>query len=167
MNLDREIAQLERLLREECEAHRRVARAMAAKIDALRRGDRQAMESLCESENTSVQRAAEAAKARLDLVMRISHAMNPNAREPMRLLELAESLEEPARGRVLVLRQQLREQMEACRERAGNARRATESMVKHMQGIMQMIGAKLSGVATYGRRGAPPQMAMSTFSATG
>jgi hypothetical protein len=167
--MDRDVARLERLLKEECEAHRQVARAMSAKIEALRRGDRDRMEALCESENACVQRAAEVAKARVDLVMRMSHMLNPTAMQPMRLNELAESFDEPVRGRLLVLRQQLRDQMEACRAKASNARRSTESMVKHMQGIMQMIGTKLSGVATYGRRGAPPQvaMAMSTFSATG
>lgn len=166
--MDRQLAELERLLKQECEAHQRLGKLLDRKLAALKAGQRADVESLCEEENRCVQQVAELAKRRLSLVADLTQALDARAKAPLSLQELAERLAEPMRGRLLVLRVQLVEQMEQTKAQSARARQSTESLVRHMQGIMQTISTKLSGVVTYGRRGAPPAaaMALSTFSAT-
>ena len=52
---------------------------------------------------------------------------------------------------------------------ASLARRATESLVRHMQGLLQSIGVAVTGVGLYTRSGNPHKaaLAVSTFQATG
>jgi len=86
-------------------------------------------------------------------------ALKPDATEPMRLMELAESLPEPMRGNLLVLRQQLRQVMTQVREQTSVVRQATESLLRHMQGLVKSITAISTGTPTYGSRGMMPQKA--------
>ena len=119
-------------------------------------------------ENAVVQQISELEKKRLQLVADLTLALDPQAAQPLKLAELAQRLDEPDRGRLLVLRQQLLERMAEVRRQTNVARRATESLVSHMQGLVQSIGAACSGMSIYASNGAPPPQAMvlSTFNTT-
>jgi FlgN protein len=162
------VSALEQTLQQQLVLHRGLLDLLKRKRDVLRANDARATADLCGLEHEKVQKVAELEKQRLKLVADLTLRVDPAAAEPMRLAELAERLGEPARGRLLVLRQQLLEQMRRVQQETSVVRRATEALAKHMQGIVQTIGAISSGVSTYGSRGAFPQQntAVSTFSAT-
>jgi len=162
------IVSLEQVIRQLLGLHGELLDLLKRKQDKLRANDAQAMVDYCKLEHEKVQRIAELEKRRLTLAADLTLAIDPGSAEPMRLAELAERLDEPVRGRLLVSRQQLLEKMKQVQEETSVVRRATETLAKHMQGIIQTIGAISTGVSTYGSGGAFPRQAtaVSTFSAT-
>lgn len=203
--IDKTAQKLERLIREETAAHDALAKLLDAKLEALRAGQRERIEQLCEQENRCLQGMAELAKHRMRVMAEFVDLLQPGlagapaggggggtgaagvrtgvsgkvrmvdsaaSRSPqagaMRLRELAESAPEPWRGRLSGLRDELKERMEAVSQRSQKARRVVETMVRHMHGMMQEIGSRLSGVSTYGSKGSRPASAtaLSTFSTT-
>jgi len=166
--IDKKTAALEALLRELVELHTQWLELAKVKREALGRGDAEAMRQACVRENEKLQAVSELEKRRLRLVSELGALVLPPRREPARLAELAEALPEPARGRVLVLRQRLRERMLELKTQTSVARRASESLMKHVQGLIQSIGAVSTGVSTYARGGDRPAQctAVSTFNVT-
>ncbi len=162
------IASLEQVLRQQLSLHGELLELLKRKRDVLRSNDTKAAIDLCTLEHEKIHKIAELEKQRLGLIAEMTLSIDPQAKEPMRMAELAQRFEEPTRGRLLVLRQQLLERMKAVHTETGIVRRATETLAKHMHGIVQTIGALSTGVSTYGSRGAFPQgnTAVSTFSAT-
>lgn len=161
-------AALEHTLRQLLDLHTELLELLKRKRDVVRGNDSQAMVNLCVLEHEKLQKIAELEKSRLQQVADLTLSVDPGAKAPMRLAELADRLGEPARGRLLVARQQLLERMKDVQQETTIVRRATETLAKHMHGIVQTIGALSAGVSTYGQRGAFPRQntAVSTFSAT-
>lgn len=162
------VTQLEQTLRELLTLHAELLELLKNKRDVLRSSDTRAAIGLCTLEHEKILKIAELEKQRLNIVADMTLVIDPQAKEPLRMAKLADHLPEPARGKLLVLRQQLLERMKAVHHETGIVRRATETLAKHMNGIVQTIGALSAGVSTYGSRGALPQSntAVSTFSAT-
>ena len=162
------VDQLVELLQELVSGHEKLMTLAQQKRHALRTAQFQRVTQTCEDENQIVQQISELEKRRLQLVADLTLAMDPQAKSPLRMAALAEQLPEPHRGRLLVMRQQLIQHMEAARKEINVARQATESLVAHMQGLMQSIGSVCNDVNLYGSNGAPPQtaLALSTFHAT-
>jgi len=150
------------------QAQERMLGLLNRKRQALMRADREAMTQCCEQENIELQRIAELEKHRLMLVGKLTAAFAPDAKTPLKLVDIAQRLPEPSRSRLLVLRQNLIERMELVRKETGVARRAAESLMHHMQGLVQTIGGAVTGIATYNRSGGRPvaATAVSTFNAT-
>src|SRR5690606_29211509 len=123
------------VLQQQVQAHEALLSLLQRKREALRTGGTRAMTELAALENEKVQLISELEKHRLTLVAELTLALVPDAAEPMRLGELAERMPEPARGRLLVLRHQLRERMEQVREASSVLRRATEALMKHVHGL--------------------------------
>lgn len=165
----RKVREIESILREQSEAHERLLGMMAHKREALRRADRDAVMAWCAKENELVGAISELEKRRLSLVAELTLAMDPGAREPMPLRDLAQRLAEPERGRLLALRAALREKIERAQREAGSARRSTERLLAHMQGLIQSVGTMIGGSGTYGPGvgRAEASMNVSTFSTTG
>jgi hypothetical protein len=166
--MDKVLLQLETVLTAEIAAHERLLKLLHQKLSALRRADHEKVADCCQQENQQIQTIGELEKERLTQVAALTQIVAPQAPQPLRMSQLAEHLPEPARGRLLVLRQQLRGQIEQVRQESAIARRAAESLLAHMQGLVRTIGSVMNGGATYGRTGAPPRSvsAISTFQAT-
>lgn len=164
--VEQSVAALELLLQRMVSLHQELLTIMQRKRDAMRRGNARLMADLCSLENQKVQAISDLEKKRLELVAQLTLRIKPAATEPMHMAALADRLPEPLRGRVLVLRQQLREQMLAVKEQTSVARRAADSLMRHVQGLMQSVTAASAGAATYSRRGIIPQptSGMATFS---
>lgn len=162
------LTQLESLLHQELAQHAQLAGVLEQKRGALLKADPAQVAALCAQENACVQATSELAKQRMSLVADVALLVEPNATEPMRLRDLAERLDEPVRGRLLVLRQQLAEGMERVRRQTSVAQRATDSLVRHMQGVVQSLAAAMADVGVYSRAGRLPASVtkMSTFSTT-
>ena len=166
---DSKVAQLEAILARQMEEHQQLLNLIGRKREAVRRADHHLVVDCCKQENQRVQKIAELEKVRLGLTGELTLLLVPGAAEPMRLGDLAQRLVEPMRGRLLILRQQLRQRIEQVRHEASIAQRATELLARHMQGVVQTISSAISGGAAYSRSGAPPPaaMAISTLNMTG
>ena len=162
------ITSLESTLKQLHTLHGELLELLKRKREAVRGNDNHEITGICVLEHEKLQKIAELEKQRLVLVAELTLKVDPQAKEPLRMAELADQLREPVRGRLLVARQQLIECMKQVQQETSVVRRATESLANHMHGIVQTLGALSSGVPTYGGRGAFPQRntAVSTFSAT-
>jgi len=155
--LEKDIDRLLALLASLLEQHTQLLAALERKRDAMRQGDTDAMSALCRLESESVRRVSELEKQRLELVGSMTLKLDADAAEPMKLRDLAEALPEPGRGRLLVARQQLVAKMEQVKHQTSVARRAADSLLKHMTGLVQTIGTLSTGLDTYGQRGQRPE----------
>jgi hypothetical protein len=166
--IEQQMAGLTAVLETLLAAHEPLLVLLADKRAALRAARYEQVSAMCQRENALVQQISEAEKLRLQRAADLTLALDPQAPEPLSLTALAARLPDPYRQRLLELRQQLAERLQRTRTEMGVARRATEVLVTHMQGLLQSIGAACGGASVYGRDGAPPRqyLAVSTFSAT-
>jgi hypothetical protein len=166
--MDAILAQLEDTLRQQIAAHEQLLSLMTLKREAIRSAQASRVAELVSQESAQLRIVTELEKRRLEQVAAATLAVDPSAAQPLRLGELALRLPEPARGRLLVLRQQARAKVEQVSQQAGVLREATTAVARHMQGLVQSIGGVLTGVPTYSAKGAPPRSAtrVSTFVAT-
>jgi len=165
--MDKQLAKLESILNQQLSVHDQLLALLKQKRDALRGADPQRITLCCAQENELVQAISELEKKRLAVMGELTALIVPAREEPLRLLDLAQHIEEPARGRLLVLRQHLKERMTQSSKETAMARRATELLVRHMQGLIQTLGNVMTGIGVYSHKGAPPQgaMAINTFNA--
>ena len=165
--MDKQLIKLESILNRQLSAHDQLLALLKQKHDALRAADHQRITQCCAQENDLVQAISDLEKQRLTVIGELTALIAPTNEDPLRLVDLAQRIEEPARGRLLVLRQQLKERMTQSSKETATARRATELLVRHMQGLIQTIGNIMTGVGAYSHKGAPPKgaMAINTFNA--
>ncbi len=179
--MDSPLTELENVLVREISAHEALAGLLEKKLAAVRESRSGDVELLLGRENEQLQHLAELAKRRIELVGALAERLVPEGsvpsmhikqeegKPPLRLGELAEHLPEPQRTRVQELRQRLADRMQQVRTRTGTLRRASQSLLQHMHGVMQTVAGALSVGGMYSRRGQPPagSLSVSTFSATG
>ncbi len=150
---------LEAVMGRAIEAHERLHSLMRRKREAFARADTGRMTELLQLENEQVKAIADLERKRLELVAQMTLVVEPGASEPLRMRELAERCEEPLRGRLLAMRQRLEAKLQEVKAEASVARRAAESLARHVRGLVQTIGAISSGAAAYGRAGRVPEPA--------
>lgn len=131
---------LETVLKQLADRHEQLLALMKRQRECLRLADHYGVSECSRLENTLVQAIGELEKRRLELVAQLTKAVDPNAVSPMRMRDLAERLPDPARGRLLVLREQLRERISQVKEQSSVTRRATEALLNHMSGLVQTLG---------------------------
>jgi len=159
---------LEDVLRDLIGQHERLAHSLAAKREALSTADQDRVLKLLEIENGAIQAVAEGDKQRQTIVAEMTLLLDADASMPIPMGEMAQLMEEPYRGRLLVLREQLRDRMMVVRRGTAVTRVATESLAKHMQGLLHTIQTACGGGAAYGAGGSMPPVAttLSTFTTT-
>lgn len=147
--ITKHIPVLETVLKQSADRHEQLLTLMQRQRECLRLADHHGVSECSRLENTIVQAIGDLEKRRLELVAQLTKAVDPSAIQPMRMRDLAERLPEPARGRLLVLREQLRERITAVKEQSSVTRRATEALLNHMQGLVQTLGnaGRASGYA--------------------
>lgn len=167
--MDKKLHELEEILRAEQAAHARLMELLESKRSAMRAARVGELPDCCRRENQQVQEIARLEKRRLEIAGELTLLLEPQATRPWTLAELAERLGEPRRGRLLVLREQLRQQVEAVAAQSSVVRRASEALLRHMQGLAASVGSALTQVGLYTRQGGRPKeaLAVSTFHTTG
>ncbi|MEM9414896.1 MAG: flagellar protein FlgN [Planctomycetota bacterium] len=148
-----ELGGLEATLAQLAERHEQLLSLMQRQREALRKAETEQIAALSRQENAVVQTISTLEKRRLEQVASLTQVVSPGAAQPMRMRELAERLPEPARGRLLVLRQQLRERIVAVKEQSSVSRRASEALMNHMQGLVQSLSHASVRGAGYDRPG--------------
>lgn len=165
LNLDH----LEAVLTQALERQQQLLSLLERKRVALRQGKDQDMVDLTRLENAAVQTISEIEKRRLQLVADLTLAIDPVAKEPLKMKDLAERLPEPYRGRLLVTRAKLVEAITQVAEQTSVVRRASESLLKHVNGLIRTIGVVSHGGAAYGQTGQvntkPARMSTVNFTA--
>ena len=166
--LEKSLNQLEALLRQQITTHESLLGILVRKRQALVTANHLVMNECTVRESDLIKMIAQCEKSRLALVGDITLKLDAKAQSPFTMLELAEHLPEPNRGRLLMLRLELRERIQNVQKETGIARRASESLLRHVHGIIQVIGTACTGVSTYGQQGARHQAAtaVSTFNTT-
>jgi hypothetical protein len=159
---------LESTLRQSIDRHQQLLKLLQRKRQAVRAGDARTMTDLTRAENTQVQAISDIEKTRLQLVADLTLRVAPGATEPLKLADLAERFPEPTRGRLLVMRTQLLDAMHAVRDETVVAKRAAESLVQHVSGLVRTLAAVSHGHAAYSPIGRTPDQpaALSTLSLT-
>jgi len=138
--IHKHIPALETTLKQLTDRHEQLLSLMKRQRECLRLADTHGVSECSRLENSLVQAIGDLEKRRQELVAELTRAVDPSAAAPMRMRDLAEHLGEPARGRLLVLREQLRERITAVKEQSSVTRRATEALLNHMQGLVQTLG---------------------------
>lgn len=166
--LEKSLNQLEALLRQQITTHESLLGILIRKRQALATANHLVMNECTVRESGLIKTIADCEKARLAIVGDITLKLDANATAPLTMIQLAELLPEPNRGRLLVLRLELREKIQTVQKETGVARRASESLLRHVHGIIQVIGTACTGVSTYGQQGARHRSAtaVSTFNTT-
>lgn len=151
--MDELLSQLVEQMQSLLETHQSLLTLVRRKQEAMRLGQADLVSETCTLENEHLQRIAELEKQRQQIVGHITESLAPDAAEPLRLQQIAERVDEPRRGQLLVLHQQMRQTMQTIQRENDVSRRAAEGLLRHMQGIVQQV-TQVMGAATYGRRGA-------------
>lgn len=137
-------AELETLMCGLIAAHERLLIAMEAHRLALTHADSAEIGAAVECETLALTEIADLERARAALM---------GTDGPRTITQLAQTLPDTARDRVLMLAEQLRELIHELRGRQAVVRAATRSLLSHTQGLMAQVGAALSHAGTYGRAG--------------
>lgn len=166
--LEQTVATLEGVLKQQIALHGELLTFMSHKRDALASAQAQRLAETLQLENQKVQAIGELEKRRLEIMATLTILVQPEATEPMRLDALVMHLPDPVANRVIAIRAQLRQRIEEVRQQTTIARRATESLMRHVQGLIQSIGSVSTGVSTYAHGGRlnPTATAVSTFNLT-
>lgn len=157
------VTSIESVMQQALVLHAALLELLVRKRAALASADTGSMIELSRLENEKVQQISELEKARLQLVARLTLLLVPDAKEPMHLRDLALRLPEPMRSRLLLLRQKLRDQMLKVKEQTSVAKRATEALARHVQGLVQTIHSFASGSPAYNDAGGAPPVRRSTL----
>lgn len=147
--MPKQVPVLEAVLKQLADRHEQLLALMQRQREALRQADHRGVSAYSRLENTLVQAIGDLEKRRLELVAELTQAVDVSAQQPMRMAELAQCLPEPARSRLMVLREQLRERIVRVKEESSVTRRATESLLKHMHGLVNTLSSagRASGYA--------------------
>jgi len=165
--LEKQLTALEELLQSLTQAHGCLLELLNEKRTALSQAKHDVMAKLVTQENDQVKVISDMEKTRLQMVADVTLLLDPSAKEPLKLLALAERLPEPWKGRILIFRHQLQQKMQATQKQARNTQQATVQLMKHMTGLMQKVTATCTNASAYSAKGAPSnQTRISTFSMT-
>ncbi len=166
--MDKQWDMLERYLHELIEVHQSMLSLVQRKREAVRQAKPAVVSECTERENELVKRIGAIETERQKVAAELTRLLDAGATEPMRLADLAERVDEPRRGRLLVLHQQLMDVMQTLRRESAITRQAMEGLLNHVQGMVQMLVQTVGGGGTYGRRGRVNAAAavVSSFSTT-
>jgi hypothetical protein len=143
--------ELEVLLTDLLAHHEQMLAHSRRHADALRRADLPALRRAIEDQQTLGRRIIDLESRRARLV---AAALGPRAAQTP-LSALAMRLPPGPRERVLALAERLKAVLQSVLEAQRVVARASESLMGHMQGLMQQVARKLSHAGTYDRPGRP------------
>jgi flagellar FlgN protein len=143
-------AKLETLLGELIEAHKGMLELTTEHRRAISRADGAGVQMCVEHQGVLAARIAAMDVERKKLVLALTGGA---ASAPPTITILAERLPEPMRGRIVGLAAALRELLVRLQRETAVVRAATQSLVAHMDGLMQQVARSLSQARLYGPRG--------------
>lgn len=166
--MDKDLRQLEGQLRELLAEHEAMLALIRRKREAIRQAKPAVVQDCSNRENQHVQAIGRIESERQRTVAALTAAIAPQSSQPLRLGQIAETCDEPRRGRLLVLQAQLIDRMNEIKRESAVTRRAMEGLLGHVQGMVQTLLQSVAGGGTYGARGRVDAAgaAVSSFNAT-
>jgi hypothetical protein len=140
--------QLETLLSNLLQAHEELLALAHDHREALSRADTAAVHACTARHADLAARIEHLEIARARLV----RALAPASPSPT-ITNIAQSLPEPARARIIAAAAKLKELLIRVQRELAVLRAATHSLVGHMEGLMQQVARVLTQAGTYGRQG--------------
>ncbi len=122
--------------------HETLLQAARAHRAALARADRAAIADAIRAQADSIERIRD-----LDTLRRNTFG------QTISVLDLAATLPDAPRRRVLELAARLREIIQSVRDEQSIVAIASQSLLAHMEGMLQQVAARLNHAGTYGRLG--------------
>ena len=147
------VERLKRILHELLGGHNQLLVLIQQIREAVRKADLQEIVSLCKQENTLADRLAELEKERLVMVGTLTELLAPTAQVPLTLGRIAEAVGQPASHALSELGEKLRSIVAEARQASSVLRAASESLGRHMGGLMQTVQGAISRASVYSRRG--------------
>ena len=163
-SIDTQITTLDRILQKQLQLHTTLLDLLKQKREAISKSDPDQMNNICELEKEKMHLIKQLENKRQQIVINVTRYLNPNATAPLSMQEIAEYVGGPEGDRLMIRRNQLRQKMQDVHSQASVAKRATESLMRHMQSIVQTIAAASSGTASYGESGVMNNRGMSLSS---
>lgn len=121
--------------------------------DAVSRADLKAISECIGSENEVVQRIASAEQRRREAASALSERFGLEDAESAPVSRLAEHLDEHERADLLAAADDLRSVIRRVQQKNSAARRAAETLARHMQGLLRAAEHWFSHAGTYGKQG--------------
>ncbi len=140
--------QLEDLLAELLRAHEALLELAAEHRAALSRADAAAVHA-CALRHAELARQIES----LEFIRRDLIAALAPGRPATTITAIAQGLPEPARTRIIAAAARLKDVLLRVQREMAVLRAATQSLVGHMEGLMQQVARVLTQAGTYGRSG--------------
>jgi hypothetical protein len=155
MKADNWARELIRMLNEMSRQHEELAVLMRSKLEAIRRADSDAIQSITTQEVMLVNRVAEREGLRRDLVRNALRDLgqDPQKYRSVRITELAEYYAEPRRSQILVAATGLRVKLEDIDRIRVTTTEITEEMLRHMDEIIAVMTSGGPTTGVYSRAG--------------
>lgn len=155
----RAVDELDAAVRELIAEHEGLLAAVGEQREAIRRADADALNAAIMKQGESAQRIAQIERKRIAAVAALLPAARAGSRPApqagqVRLTELAATLPEPSRGRVLESATLLKTVLERLHREYAVLREAAGQLAAHLEGIARQVYAKLSHTGAYARSGA-------------
>ncbi|MFB3138393.1 MAG: flagellin [Phycisphaerales bacterium] len=93
--MNEHVARLERIMRDQLQGQQLLLECIHRKREAVRTADLDSIASICQREHTIVQRLAEMEKARLELIGKLTEALDSQAKAPLTVSRIADAIDEP------------------------------------------------------------------------
>lgn len=152
-HLDAPLQRFECILSSQLELHGRLAVCIERKKECIRQAQIDSVAEICEEENEIVQKLGELEKTRLTLIGELTESLRPEASVPLTLIEIVGMAEDEQAGRLISLRDELRERVKQVRRESSVVRIAADKLNRHMIGILQSVRSALSGAGVYEQKG--------------
>lgn len=137
------------------EGYRKLLAMDQQRHDALRQASVAKLRELAESERQILRGLSECEKQRLQVAASMTLLLDPKARRPWRVGELAERLPQTMAKRVTETRDNLKQACLSLQQRQNVTRNATNRMLQHATGLIQNVCQVVARTATYDRPDSP------------
>lgn len=144
---------LERILCAQHDDYKKIANFIERKQEAIRNADMHQITSICQEEHVVTQHATQLEKQRLQLTGDLTSRLQPDAREPLTVSQIAEVLVDPDRQRILELSTALKQTVKEVRQASSIVRKAADALAAHMGGLLQTMQSALSKAQVYSQHG--------------
>lgn len=145
------LRQLEETLSTQVEGYRRFLEAITRKRDAIRGADLDRVPEIAVVEEKIIDRLHRLDLQRTKQGRRL--AVSLGLEEEAAISAIVEGLDGDRGAKLAALAAQLRDLVDQTRKENSVVRSATESLARHMAGIVQSVTGALSGTGVYGRQG--------------
>ena len=151
--LSQHVEKLAALLDRLAETYRAMLKTHEQRAVAVREASMDKLRRMGEEERQLVQLAADIERERLAAAAALTLLLDPNAKRPWRVTELAEQLPEPLQSMLLPRRDTLQQVCVELRTRTEVSRRASQRLLLHMAGVVHSVCDLITDPGTYQRPG--------------